>query len=505
MEPSEPRRRRKARATTREAAATELIGGRFRSLTEADCARIDAAVREILSEIGLSGASEHACEMLLSVGAHVSDGRMTFPPDLLDRALRDLRRPITLSGQDPRHDLLMGRGQGYAGTGGAAPNVLDWQSGRVRPSTLQDLRDAARLADALSHVQFFSRSLVAGDLEDPRDLDLNTAFAALTGTAKHVMVSASDAAHVTPIAEMGYAIAGSEAAFRARPFLSMNVNHAVPPLRLHAESCDVLIACVEAGIPVHCNVFGQLGASSPVTLAGSVAQTLAEALAGMVLAWAVDPEARAICGPRPMITDLRTGAMSGGSGEQALATSMAAQMAAWYGLANSAIAGATDSKLPDAQAGAEKALTVGLALHSGANLVTQAVGTQAGLMAVSFEASVIDNDMLGAILRSGAPVEVSEATLALSSIREVVAGAGHFLGEPETHGRMISDFLYPQLYDRRGIAEWENAGAPDIRAAASARLQEILATHQPGHVPAPLQDDLIRRFGLEPLKARSSC
>ncbi|MEM9043133.1 MAG: trimethylamine methyltransferase family protein [Pseudomonadota bacterium] len=496
------RQRRKRRAErgdpcARSRAPTEIVSGRFRSLSDADCAQIDEAVRQILSEIGLSDASKAAVSSVCAAGGGLTAaGRLTFPPDLIERALADLRRPIVLCGQVPSHDLELWGGQGFVGTGGAAPNLIDLETGQSRPSTLRDLRDAARLADALENIQFFSRSLVAGDLPDEQALDLNTAFASLAGTTKHVMVSASKAAHVRPIAEIAYAIAGGEAAFRARPCLSMNINHAVPPLRMHGESCDVLIACVRAGIPVHCNVFGQLGASSPVTLAGSVAQTLAEALAGMILAWSVDRDAKAICGPRPMITDLRTGAMSGGSGEQALATAMAAQMAVWYGLANSTIAGATDSKRPDAQAGVEKALSIALALHSGAHLVTQAAGSQAGLMAVSFEACVIDNDMLGAILRSGVVLEITAETLALDTIRKVVAGEGHFLGQPETYARMETDFLYPSLFDRRSFAEWEAQGSPELVARARQKAQGILGRHLPDHVPVELRSALINRFGL---------
>jgi trimethylamine--corrinoid protein Co-methyltransferase len=277
-------------------------------------------------------------------------------------------------------------------------------------------------------------------------------------------------------------IAGSPEAFREKPFLSLNINHVVPPLRFDPDACDVLIEAVRLGIPVSVNTFGQLGASSPVTIAGSVTQTIAETLAGVVVAWAADPGARVIFGPRPMVTDLRTGAMSGGGGEQALLTATAIQMARHYGLPNSTIAGATDSKLADAQAGFEKALNVSLAVQAGCNIITQACGVQASLMGASFEAYVIDNDMLGAILRSASQLEVSPQTVSPAMISEVVRGEGHFLGHADTFARMQSDFLYPRIADRRSPAEWEADGAKDIRQVAHDRAQEILAQHFPGHL-----------------------
>lgn len=381
------------------------------------------------------------------------------------------------------------------GSGGAAPMVVDLASGRYRPSTLADLADAARLVDALDNVHFFSRSLVAGDLADPRLLDLNTAYASLAGTAKHVCVSASDPAHVADIAALCHLVAGGREAFRARPLLSLNINHALPPLRLAPEACAVMEAAVEAGIPVHANVFAQVGASCPVTVTGATAQCLAEALAGLVWAWICAPDAVAVCGPRPMVTDLRTGAMSGGGGEQAILSAAATQMARRLGLPNSAIAGATDAKIADAQGGYEKAITVMAAAHAGTNMITQAAGMQAGLMAAAFEAYVIDDDMLGHVLSTLRPVEPDLAAAAVDEIDRVVRGVGHFLGEPGTLARMQSHFFYPALGDRRPPGDWEAAGAEDMRAVARRRAGEILARHRPE--PLPAEADRAIRAGFD--------
>lgn len=473
-------------------------GGRYKPLDETQLGQIHQAILTIFDQTGLSEAPPIVIDKMVAAGGKLGDdGRLLFPADLVERALKGLPKSVTLYGQRPGHELALGSEQVYVGTGGAAPFVVDLETGAYRDSTLKDLYDAARMADALEHVQFFSRSLVARDMDSERALDINTAYASLAGTAKHVMVSASQPEHVRPIAEMCYAIAGSEEAYRARPFLSLNINHVVPPLRFHAESCEVMAEAVRAGIPVLCNIFGQLGASSPVTIAGSVAQTMVEAIAGMIFAWLIDPDARVICGPRPMVTDLRTGGMSGGSGEQALATAIATQMAGYYGLPNSTIAGATDSKIPDAQAGYEKALSVTLAAQTGANLITQACGMQGGLMGVSFEAYVIDNDMLGSILRSASEVDVNDVTLAVDTIGEVARGEGHFLGQPETYQRMKSDFLYPSIADRRTPDEWEADGSRDIRDKARDKAREILNTHVPDHIGPDMREALRARFDIK--------
>ena len=127
------------------------------------------------------------------------------------------------------------------------------------------------------------------------------------------------------------------------------------PIRIHGDTVHVMEATLNAGISVNWNIFGQVGASSPITLAGSVAQNLTEILSGMAFIHALASDAPRIPEPRPMIIDLRTGSMAGEAGEQAMAASMAIQVLRHWQLPCSVIAGATVSKLVDFQSGYEKA------------------------------------------------------------------------------------------------------------------------------------------------------
>tara|TARA_B100000780_G_scaffold10142_1_gene7069 strand:+ start:2339 stop:3889 length:1551 start_codon:yes stop_codon:yes gene_type:complete len=476
---------------------TSPTAGRFKPLNDNDLERLHLASLEILDQIGISEAPQIVLDTIQARGGTVTaDGRLLFPKALVTEALGKFHRSFQLFGRTPSQDLDMAGARVHAGTGGASPNIVDTLDGSYRTSTLCDLYDAARVVDKLDYIQFFSRPMIAGDMENNHVLDVNTAFASLAGTSKHVMVSASHPDHVNDIAQICYSIAGSEQAFREKPFLSLNINHVVPPLRFDKEACEVMAAAVNAGIPVMVNTFGQMGASSPVTIAGCLAQTNAETLAGMVFAWALDPEVRAIYGARPMVTDLRSGGMAGGSGEQSILTAAATQIARYYELANSTIAGATDSKLPDAQSGYEKALSITLAAQAGANLITQAAGTQAGLMATSLEAYVVDNDMLGAILQSANLIEVSDSTLSIAAIAQVVGGEGHFLGHADTYARMKSDFVYPTHADRQAPDGWLASGKPNINSSARITLAEVLATHFPRHISPEIEQDLRARFDI---------
>ena len=491
------RRRRAPKPEALETIRLGPIAGRLAPLSATALAQIHEKSLVILEHIGLSEAPDIVVKTIIAGGGGLTaDNRLTIPKSLLERTLHGLNRSIILHGQTPGLELNLAGSRTHTGSGGAAPQIVDMISGDYRNATLADLYDAARLVDRLEHVNFFSRSVVATDMTNDRLLDVNTAFAALTGTRKHVMVSASNPQHVRDIAEMCFTIAGGAEAFHAKPFLSFQINHVVPPLRFSAEACEVLAEAAALGLPVMINTFGQMGASSPVTMAGCLAQTNAETLAGMVFAYCTNPSVVAVYGARPMITDLRTGGMAGGSGEQALLTAAATQIAQFYDLPNSTIAGATDSKLPDAQAGYEKALTVALAAQAGANIITQAAGTQAGLMATSLPAYVIDNDMLGTVLKSAQPIEVNDATVSIDQIAAVVRGDGHFLGQPDTYQRMKSDFIYPKLADRRALELWQADPGPGLAQRAKVMASDILNTHFPNHISADIQALLRQKFDI---------
>jgi len=489
--------RAQRRQVQRESASIEHAGGRYAPLDQQSVAQIHETALDLLENLGLSGAPDHVVRLVMNNGGcEPGDGRLGFPRALVNKAIAGLRRNITLYGQTLGHELYLSGRRVHTGTGGAAPLAVDLHDGRYRDSTLCDLYDAARLIDTLDNISFFSRSMVATDITDPHAMDINTAYASLTGTSKHVIVSATNGSSVDAIAQMCFAIAGSKQRFTQQPFLSLNVNHTVSPLRFNADACEVLLTAAKLGIPIHVNTFAQLGASTPVTVAGCVAQTIAETLAGMVIAWLANPDVSAIFGPRPMVTDLRTGGMAGGAGEQALLTAASVQMSNHYGFPCSTIAGATDSKVADAQSGYEKSLSVTLAAQSGCNLITQASGMQAGLMACSFESYVIDNDMLGAILRSIAPVEVNAQILNTRVTADVVNGEGHFLGCDETLQRMQSDFLYPDVADRSDHEVWAANGAKDIRTVANNTAKVILQEHFPSHIPRQLDVKLRELFDI---------
>lgn len=472
-----------------------LEGGRYRPLSDAGVARIHEAALDALETIGLSQAPPSGVEAMTAAGAIPGDdGRLRFPRALVEDMLAKAARNITLHGRDPGHDLHLKGHRVHFGTAGAAVHTVDAVTGDYRESTLQDLYDAARLVQHLDNVHFFQRPLVCRDVADMTEMDLNTVYAACAGTTKHVGTSFSDPATVEPCLDLIHAIAGGEAAWRARPFVSNSNCFVVPPMKFAEESCVTMEACIRAGMPVLLLSAGQAGATAPAPIALAIVQAVAECLAGVVYVNAIAPGHPAIFGTWPFVSDLRTGAMSGGSAEQALLTAGCAQMHRFYDLPGGAAAGIADSKQPDMQAGWEQGITNTLAGLAGLNMVYEAVGMHASLLGFCHESLVLGDDMVGQVLRTVRGIEVTEDSVSIEAMRAVcLDGPGHYLGSDQTLRLMQSEYIYPVTGNRMSPKEYEEAGRPDLIAAARARKETILGRAR-STLPADVDAGIRARF-----------
>ena len=473
-----------------------LASGRYMPLTQADIARIHEAVLTALETIGLAQAIPSCIAACTARGAVMGeDGRLLFPRAVVEDVIASAPRDITIFGQDPAFDMQLTGASTYYGTAGAAVHIVDLETRSYRESTLADLYHAARIVETLDNIHFFQRPMVARDVLGDLALDMNTVYAAITGTRKHVGTSFVIAENVEAALAMLHIVAGGEAAWRARPFVSASSCFVVPPLRYAEDACGVLEAVVRGGMPVLLLSAGQAGATAPAAIAGAIVQAIAEVLAGLVYVDALAPGHPAICGAWPFVSDLRTGAMSGGSGEQALLTAACAQMWRHYDLPSGAPAGMTDSKLPDIQAGYEKGITNVMAGLAGLNMVYEAAGMHASLLGFCLESLIIDDDMLGATMRCVRGIEVNDETLSLETMREVCTeGPGHYLGHNQTIALMQSEYVYPLLGDRSSPKEWNEKGKPDIIEEAIKRKNEILSAPPPAHIPASIDAAIRERF-----------
>ena len=450
------------------------IGGQYRPLSEADIQAIYDTALRLLSDLGMGEVPPRLTEDLVRCGAHEDGkGRVLMPRSLVEDAIAAAPKTFVLHGRDEDRSIEIGGERVYFGTGGAAVQTLDLDAQSYRPSTLADLHDFTRLQDTLENVSWFTRCCIATDMENNFDLDVNTAYALIKNTTKPVAMAFTLAEHVAPIVGMFDIAGGGEGSFSKRPFLKAHISPVISPMRYGEDAVDVTYACIEHNIPVSCITAAQSGATAPATLAGFLAQSLAETLASLVMVYAIRPGYPMIFSNWPLVIDLRTGAFAGGGGEIAVMNAASAQISNWLGLPSGIASSMTDAKAIDAQYGAEKALTALAAALGGGNLIYESSGMTAALLGASFEAFVLDNEMHSAIYRTLRGVEVTEESLGYEAICEAILGEGHFLGHDQTYQAMERDYFYPSLADRDPPITWAENGGVDIWEKARVRAREI--------------------------------
>jgi trimethylamine--corrinoid protein Co-methyltransferase len=438
---------------------------------------------DILAKTGIGECPDAVAARMVAAGAsRRDDGRVCFPQTMVETAIARAAQRVNLPGFVEDLGLTIGGGQVHIGTGGAATEIYDSGTGDFRGAQLADLYDLMRLVGSLPNIHYGLRPVIARDMDQPFVLDLNTGFACLKACGKPIGISFDSASHMDPVVSMFDMALGREGGFRAQPFCFGVIVHAVSPLRFAPEGVEIMQRAMAHRMPLQICTAAQAGATSPVTLAGALAQGLAETLAGLMVVDVIEPGYPCIFAFMPFVSDLRTGAMTGGSGEAAVAAAAAAQLLLHLGLPSTASAGMTDAKTPDAQAGYEKGYTVALSAQAGADMINLSVGMLASIMAASREALVIDNDMCGAILRTVRGIELNGESIDLDRIEAVATGAGHYLGEAQTLELMKTEYTYPVLGNRQSISDWRDAGSRTIWDAARDRTAELLST-PPTHLP----------------------
>jgi trimethylamine---corrinoid protein Co-methyltransferase len=467
-------------------------GGAYKPLSDADLRAIYDTGLRLLAELGMGEVPPRLEADLRRAGA-VSGrvGRLVFPRAMVEDAIARAAKRFTLHGRDPDRAIEVGGDRVYFGTGGAAVQTLDMGSGLYRPSTLRDLHDFTRLQDSLTNIAWFTRCCIATDVPDEFDLDVNTAYALMKHTTKPVATAFTQAAHVAPIVALFDMVAGGGGAFARQPFVKAHISPVISPLRFGADAVDVVYECIAHNIPLSCITAAQSGATAPATLAGFLAQSLAETLASLVMVNVIAPGHPMVFSNWPLVIDLRSGAFAGAGGEIAVLNAASAQLSNWLGLPSGVAASMTDAKAIDAQYGVEKGLTSLAAALAGGNLIYESAGMTASLLGASFEGFVLDDEMHSATYRVLRGIEVSPENLGFDAICEAVLGEGHFLGGAQTLAAMERDYVYPQLADRSAPVTWAEDGARDAWDRARARATEILDTHLPEYLD-PATDAKIR-------------
>lgn len=437
--------------------------------------RIADEAMELLAVVGMRYAGSAVLQELAARGAQVDaeTGIARLPRELVEWALAQCPRTLVLAGATPDDDVLLAEGEPFHfAPSGCVAKTLDFRTGVRRASTLQDLRECTGLMDELPELDVMWTQVSASDVPVERR-ELVEYFALLTETTKHVTFvdPPDDPVAVGRICEL---LAGDLDRFRERPRIS-TVLTAASPMQIDGAALDMHVALSRHGVPVHAYSMAISGATSPVTLAGSVTQGVAEFLGAATALQVAAPGARLIfCSGTGVLDMLRT-TFSMGNVESALMGAMATEVGHHLGVPTLNPGLSTDGKHTGVQVGYEKALKLATVCGANPDLVS-GWGLIDSHNTMYLPQSVVDNEIAAMARRLQGEVEVSDATLAAGSVARVGPG-GSYLSERETAKRIRAGEHYlPSVSDRFSYEKWAEDGVTE-NDVAEAEVERLLAQH----------------------------
>ncbi|HEX8992404.1 MAG TPA: trimethylamine methyltransferase family protein [Anaerolineales bacterium] len=465
--------------------------GSFSIISDDDVERIYRAALDLLMEPGLYSESELFLDIFARGGAKVDRGARTIrvPEELVEWAIGVAPKSFVLHGRnDPAMDLQIELGRTYFGMGGTSePLVWDYALRRSRQPTKQDMINNTRLGHALRNIDFVQTLCMSGDVPTGHAFfhDFDAIF---RNTTKPTVLNILERPFTESLLAMAAAASGGEAALRENPSV-LGIVTPVSPLKIAVMNEGILDA-VRAGVPILYSPGPLMGATSPATVAGTVALTQAEVLFGLVLVQLIKAGAPVVLKPDTDVFDMKTSQVTYGSPEQDLGKIACVQMARRYGLPIYGLGGGVEGKMPDAEAAAESMQTMLLVSLAGMTLC-QSLGTLAFGMYGSPEMAVICDEMVHMTRRILAGFSVNDDTLALAAIREAGYG-GNFLKLKHTSTWFRREMFFPSLFRRQTSDEWVRAGSQNIEQVAHERVLEILQGAGPVELPPGADRELER-------------
>ena len=449
----------------------------FEVLSESGREQIYSAALEILERTGIRVSHDEGLSILKDAGARVDEatGVAHIPSYLVERALATTPRKALIYDRNGEPAMRLESSHFYYGTGSECVNILDSYTGETRKFTRADVSKAGLLVDSLPNIDFLMSMGIIWD-EPVNVADLYQFQEMLFNTTKPIVFTCYDRRGNEDILKMASIAAGGEDEFRAKPFI---IHYIEPssPLDASKEAVDKLIFSAQNGIPSIYTPCTCAGSTSPATLAGSVAQALAESFSGIVMAQHVQPGAPIIIGGVISAMDMKTTAYLYGGPDFQLMTTATMEMARYLDLPAYGTAGCTDSKVVDEQAAIEAMFSIALQALAGGNLIHDVGYIGSGLIG-SYDQLVMSDEIIGMTRRFMRGIDFDEEHLAVDVIHKV-GPRGNFLSEPHTMNHFKTEHWYPSLLDRQNYDKWSADGSKDMGQRVNEKVRHLLETHEP--------------------------
>jgi len=469
-----------------------LKGGQLEILTRDQVYSIHQATMEILERVGVKVQEPKAISILKENGANVDERSqlVKIPEQMVKEAIKRAPRSFTLHARESRYDVRIEERRVYFGPMIGRKNILDLETGRRRPTNLEDVKNLVKLTDALENYRLIHSGAVMPHIEGVRDEVVHVVgyLAGVQNTSKVIKATARGAKRARDCLKMASILTGGEEELVKKPMVYTTVNP-ISPLQHSQEMTEGLLEYVRLKQPVDIAPEIQAGATGPATLAGVLVQQYAEILSGLTIAQFASPGAPIFCGTCSTIMDMRRGHIALGAIEAGLINVAHAQIARFYGLPCRGSAGDTESKVIDVQNGYERAMNLLLVALGGINYIFYP-GTLESALTISLEQLLIDDEICGMVYRALRGISVDEDTIAKEVIASVGPG-GHFLDKRHTLEFFAKEQYLPKLSNRDAREDWERAGAKDLWAVAREKVKEILSKHEPTPLDRSVEGELV--------------
>ena len=458
---------------------------RYEILSEEAIETLDGGWRRIVSELGVEFLSDEALDLFRAAGQQVDEQNVKLDPEFVLEQVAKAPREFDLQARNPAHTVHIGGEHMVFAPVYGCPFVREGIE--RRNASMNDFENLVRLSQAFPQLDSPGGTICEPDDRplDSRHLDM--VYALMTLSDKPYMGSVTSGPNAVDTIAMAEIVFGRESIEQTPCMISLiNVNS---PLRYDDRMLAALFEYVRANQPVIVTPFLLMGAMSPVSVAASLAQQMAEAMAGIALTHLIRPGCPVVFGSFLSNTDMQSGSPSFGTPESAVGLLCTGQIARHFGLPWRSGGGLTSSQTVDAQASYEAMMTMLPTMLAGANYVMHAAGWLESGLVSCYEKFIVDIEILRMLYEEFTPLEVSEESLAFSAHEEVGAG-GHFLGAVHTLERFRECFYRPLLSSTANYERWTRDGGKDAAARATDIWHKTLEEYEEPALDPDLKAEL---------------
>jgi trimethylamine--corrinoid protein Co-methyltransferase len=431
----------------------------------------------ILENQGVFIENEEALDLFREAGMKVdtSSQRVRITPKLIESSLSSTPQSLKMYDRDGNFEYLIGEDEVHFVPGSSTVTIMDSETQRERKAVTNDLVRFTRLTDSLEHLHFQSTGIISTDVTEAVS-DSYRLYIGLLFSTKPIVTGTFRVEGFEPMHRMLVAIRGSEKNLAEKPLAIFDACPS-PPLKWSNLTAQSLIDSARAGIPSELISMGMTGATSPITITGTLVQHVVESLSGLVICQLAQRGAPVIFGGCPLSFDMRRGTTPIGAIETLMIDSAYVQIGKHIKLPTHSYMGMSDAKINDAQGGFETGIGTILAALSGVNVVAGA-GILDFIRCQSLEKLVIDNEICGTAYRLIKGIAQRDDPIALDLFKDFTADT-EFLSMPHTRKWYREEHTFPKLIDREPYDIWVSKGRKSITARAKEEVENLLQKNPP--------------------------